>query len=81
MWAVSSLLLNSRGVYFVQCGLLRNKALMSSGFLIDSPGVPVTVLEVPRRQGIDSIDVFYQVEVVRLDVLFWGHLNGRNWSI
>jgi alpha-amylase len=32
------LLLNSRGVYFGQCGLPRNKALMSSAFLIDSPG-------------------------------------------
>lgn len=78
MWTVSSLLLNSRGVYFGQCGLPRNKALMSSAFLIDSPGVPVTVLEVPRRQGIDNIDVSYQVEVVRLGVLFWDHVSGKN---
>ena len=51
---------------------------MSSAFLIDSPGVPVTVLEVPRRQGIDNIDVSYQVEVVRLGVLFWDHVSGKN---
>ncbi|MDD6461704.1 MAG: hypothetical protein PUF51_04490 [Bifidobacteriaceae bacterium] len=55
MWTVSSLFLNSRGVHFGRCGRLRDKASMPSGFPIDSR-VPVTVFEVPGREGSDDID-------------------------
>lgn len=55
MWTVSSLFLDSRGVYFGRCGRLRNRASMPSGFPVDSR-VPVTVFEVPGRKGIGDID-------------------------